>query len=139
MISSSLVSWKAFLAGVLVGCILSGILVLLIPLRSPGPRLQSIPIELDQKEKNVSLDSDLIDPGAESVEGTNSNEGKININAAGIEELVTLPGIGEAKAKAIIAYREDYGYFQEIQELLFVPGIGENLFSGLSDLIYVDN
>lgn len=139
MISNPLVSWKAFLVGVLVGGILSGILVLLIPLRIPGSRFESIPIVMGQKEKTVSTDLDTYDPGAESVEGTNSNEGKININVAGIEELIMLPGIGEAKAKAIIAYREDYGFFQVIQELLYVPGIGENLFSGLSDLIYVDD
>lgn len=51
--------------------------------------------------------------------------GKININTATSAQLQTLSGIGEVKANAIIAYREQYGEFSDINELTKVSGIGE--------------
>jgi competence protein ComEA len=48
----------------------------------------------------------------------------VNLNTAGTEELCTLPGIGEVKAVAIIAYREGNGPFRSVDELVNVKGIG---------------
>ncbi len=59
----------------------------------------------------------------------------ININEADIEELMLLPGIGETKAKEIIMYRETYGYFDTIEDILNVPGIGDATFNQLRDKI----
>ena len=64
--------------------------------------------------------------------------GLVNINTASREQLMTLPGIGESKAKAIIKYREEHGRFKSIEELKNVPVIGDGVFNGLSDLIRVD-
>lgn len=50
----------------------------------------------------------------------------ININDADIEALVTLKGIGEKKAQAIIAWREQHGTFESVEQLLEVKGIGES-------------
>lgn len=58
----------------------------------------------------------------------------VSINKATIEELMTLPGIGESKAKAIISYREKTK-FNSIEELKNVTGIGENLYAQVKDLI----
>lgn len=61
--------------------------------------------------------------------------GKININTAQIDELISLNGIGEAKAKEIVAYREQNGLFRSIEELLLVKGIGEATFDKIKDHI----
>lgn len=65
------------------------------------------------------------------------NEQFININSADMKELCTLPGIGESKAASIIAYREENGDFQSIEELMEVPGIKESLFLTLEGRISV--
>ena len=49
----------------------------------------------------------------------------IDLNAADAYDLDRLPGIGPAKAEAILAYREEYGPFQSVDDLLSVSGIGE--------------
>ena len=49
----------------------------------------------------------------------------VNINAAGVEELETLPGIGPIKAQAIVEYRNEHGEFSSVDELDDVEGIGE--------------
>lgn len=63
--------------------------------------------------------------------------GPVNINAADMETLMTLPGIGESYASAIIAYREEKGYFQSIEELKNIEGIGDKKFEKLQDLVSI--
>lgn len=63
--------------------------------------------------------------------------GKMNINAAGIEDLTLLPGIGDTLAHRIIAYREENGRFTEIDELLLVDGIGSSKLSKIEEYITV--
>lgn len=70
--------------------------------------------------------------------GNNSNSdsnGLISINTATKEELMTLPGVGEAKAIAIINYRTEVGPFENIQDLTKVSGIGEAVYAQIKDLI----
>lgn len=62
---------------------------------------------------------------------------RVNINLADEERLCTLPGIGESKARDIIAYREEYGEFQDIEDIMKVPGIKESSFLRIKDLIAV--
>lgn len=61
----------------------------------------------------------------------------ININTATREELETLPSIGEVRAQAIIAYREEHGGFRTTDELMEVSGIGEKIFADISPHITV--
>lgn len=64
--------------------------------------------------------------------------GLVNINQASLQELCTLQGIGEAKAQAIIDYRQELGGFQDIEQLKEVSGIGERLFEQIRDIIYIE-
>ena len=50
--------------------------------------------------------------------------GPVNINTASVEQLTELNGIGDAKAKAIVAYRDEHGAFQSVDQLANVKGIG---------------
>lgn len=61
--------------------------------------------------------------------------GRVNINEATAEQLTVLPGIGPAKAGAIVAYRETYGKFETPEQLMEVKGIGPKTFARLKDLI----
>jgi len=67
-----------------------------------------------------------------------AGHGKININRATAGELDTLPGIGEATAADIIAYREKNGLFSAIQDVMKVPRIKKSRFDSIKDLITVD-
>ena len=63
---------------------------------------------------------------------------KININTASVEELQTLKGIGPATAKSIILYREEYGAFSAIEEIMNVKRIGEKTFAKIKECITVE-
>lgn len=63
---------------------------------------------------------------------------RVNVNIASEELLVTLPGIGPVLAQRIIAYREEYGHFTAVEDLLQVSGIGEKKLAALEDLVRVE-
>lgn len=63
---------------------------------------------------------------------------KVNINTATAQELTTLPGIGQAKAEAIIQYREANGPFKSVEQLTEVKGIGDKILEKLKDEATVD-
>lgn len=63
---------------------------------------------------------------------------KVNINSADAKELATLPGIGKAKAEAIIKYRQEKGNFKTIKDLTKVKGIGEKIVQKIQDEVTVE-
>lgn len=69
--------------------------------------------------------------------GASSDGALVNINTASLEELETLPSIGEVRAQAIITYRETNGGFRTIEELQEVSGIGEKIFADVAPYITV--
>ena len=65
-------------------------------------------------------------------------EDTVNINTASKEELMTLPGIGESRADAVIACREEKGSFTSIEGIKDAAGIGDGIFNRIKDLITVN-
>lgn len=63
--------------------------------------------------------------------------GLVNINRAGKDRLMSLPGIGEAKAADIISYREEHGDFQSIEDIMKITGIKDALFQKIKNYIEV--
>ena len=90
-------------------------------------RDETVGLSLSSRE---SADSQKTDASEEA-------DAKININTAEKEQLMTLPGIGESKADAIIAYREAQGRFQSTDELMNIQGIKEGVYNKIKDLIIV--
>lgn len=81
-------------------------------------------------------------PSREEIQNQNDepaimDNGKVNINKASKEELMTLSGVGEAKADAIIRYREENGNFKSIEEIMEIEGIKEGVFRKIEDQITV--
>lgn len=86
-------------------------------------------------EETQGLSRDAPPHGEAAVQDT--ADGLVNLNTAGREELMTLPGIGEAKADAIIAWRTEHGAFGAIEEIQQISGIKEAVFSKIKDRITV--
>ena len=63
--------------------------------------------------------------------------GRVNINTANVDELMTLDQIGEAYAKRIVAYRQSNGSFQKPEDILMVKGIGPKVLEVNADRIVV--
>ena len=64
--------------------------------------------------------------------------GRVCLNTAAADELLALPGVGEKTAERILAYRDTYGKFVTVEQLLDVEGIGEGLLEKLRPYVYVE-
>ncbi len=72
-----------------------------------------------------------------NMQGSAEETGKINLNTATKEELMTLSGIGEVKADAIIRYREEHGEFHSIEDIKKIEGIKDGVFNKVKDQIQI--
>ncbi len=110
-------------------CLLFGLsLLLFLPAgASPEPEIQaaaSIP------ERTLTGGDDADRLPTELLPGE-----KLDLNTATAAQLQLLPGIGEKLSAAIVAWREEHGPFQKVEELLRVPGIGEKRLAEIRDLV----
>ena len=64
-----------------------------------------------------------------------AEDGLVDVNSAGLEELMSLPGIGQVRAQAILDDREANGPYRYPEDLIRVKGIGEGVLSGILDRI----
>lgn len=62
----------------------------------------------------------------------------VRLNTATAAELETLPGIGPSLARRIVEYRDTYGPFETLEDLLNVPGVGPSILEGLRDRVVID-
>lgn len=85
---------------------------------------------LEEKESGLTL---LDNSG----DASKSGDGKININTASREELMTLPGIGASKADGIISYRSSNGKFTSTEDIMNIEGIKDGVFNKIKDKISI--
>lgn len=96
-----------------------------------------------QTEKKAGIqtspDSDMqtTDRNVRSNSATALENSLVNLNTADVAALMTLPGIGESRAKAIISYREQHGAFAQIEDIMKISGIKQAAFSKIKDKITV--
>lgn len=75
--------------------------------------------------------------GGSGKKSTESLSGSINLNSATQEQLESLPGVGPSTAAKIMAYRQQNGPFQQVEDLMNVSGIGPGRFAKLKSLVIV--
>lgn len=91
------------------------------------------------KEVEENLSPDMWKQNSDqTTEGNGSSSGKININTATKDQLMTLSGIGESKADSIIRYRTENGNFSAVEDITKVSGIGEAMLNKIKDDITVN-
>lgn len=93
-------------------------------------------IEKQVEEKCVQKDENSLKNDA-CITTNTIPSGKVNINTASKEELMTLNGIGESKANDIIKYRETNGNFETIEDIKKIEGIGDSIFAKIQEDITV--
>lgn len=73
-----------------------------------------------------------------SKKGDNLKEKSININTAPKEQLILLPGVGDATAEKILMYRKEVGNFKKIEDIMKIKGIGTKKFEKMKSFITID-
>lgn len=116
--------WAAAAVTILFFAALAGYHLLL---RTMPPAVSLIPAETVSAPVEAETET-TAEPNA---------EGRIDLNTADAALLDTLPGIGAVLAERIIAYREAYGGFRSVEEIMNVKGIAEGKFAQIKDLICV--
>ncbi len=96
------------------------------------PVSDGMKIDVPDKERAAAMPAVGFVSGSEAVQGE-----KININTATREQLMTLNGIGAARADAIITYREEHGAFSAVEDIMQVSGIKDAAFAKIKDHIVV--
>ena len=104
---------------------------------------QTIPLTQDETaqdgvvQEGTAQTGTAADNTADGTETTQAGQ-RINLNTADVSQLSTLTGVGESKAMAIIAYREENGPFTSIEDIMNVPGIKEGTYEKIKDKIAIE-
>jgi competence protein ComEA len=101
----------------------------------PGARAEAINLAAALSDGQQIVVPSADDEGPATPAGT--PDGKIHLNQATASELDSLPGVGPVIAERIVSYREKNGPFESIEDLLDVPGIGEAKLADLRDHVQV--
>ena len=97
---------------------------------------QVLAVTQDGTEASSGNDTDN-GSGQEASGEDTGTEQKIDLNTADVSQLTTLTGVGESKALAIIAYREENGPFTSAEDIMNVPGIKEGTYEKIKDKIAI--
>ena len=103
-----------------------------------GQSSQSEISSADYKNQTISAENGPTGGSGSAIPDTAKATGKVNINTADVESLMSLKGIGAVKANAVIAYRQQNGPFKSIEEIMNVKGIKKATFEKIKDSISVE-
>ena len=92
---------------------------------------------IESRAERLALTADTVLQATETIPDRSLRGTAVNLNTATRDELMALPGIGEKKAQAIIDYRNEYGPFTDISEIMNVEGIGDGIYQAVKDDICV--
>lgn len=104
---------------------------------------QTIPLTQDETAQDGMVQEGTAQTGTaayNTADGTGTTQAgqRIDLNTADVSQLSTLTGVGESKALAIIAYREENGPFTSIEDIMNVPGIKEGTYEKIKDKIAIE-
>lgn len=128
-----------FMIGVAL-VLMSGI-ILYVSLSSPAVYMQEVTTQGEAQTVSQSVAKPQDDTASASTtidtEPQPTATFPININTATVEELCLIDGMGEARASAIIEYREYIGGYESVEQIMNISGIGESLYAKLSPYLTV--
>lgn len=93
---------------------------------------------VDQQQITVPRRGEVTGPTPSPQTPATPQAGPVNLNTATAAQLEALPQIGPATAQDIVDFRETYGPFEAIEEILEIPGIGPSTFEQIRDLITLE-
>lgn len=128
-----------FMIGVAL-VLMSGI-ILYVSLSSPAVYMQEVTTQGEAQTVSQSVSESQDDTASASTTTDTKPQltasFPININTATVEELCLIDGMGEARASAIIEYREYIGGYESVEQIMNISGIGESLYAKLSPYLTV--
>jgi len=100
-----------------------------------GEKIDKFDDSYENRERIEGLPSSQITSLSSNEESSVSHNALVNLNTATKEELMTLNGIGEVKAEAIIVYRQENGGFKSVEEIMQISGVGEKIYDKIKQFI----